>query len=298
MVSLRRIILLFISLIFSFFFGNGIANQNPSVSTDEVLANIGETQITEQELQQRLSRLPENVRQEYLGGGEAGIADFLHELVRIEVFSREARRIGLDQEPDIRKSIEDIAKAILSYQYVQREVLGKTEFSEQTLRKYYDSHRSDFMQPEQIKAPNILLIIPKGANAARQQEVEALATKIVEQLKGGADFTELEKRYSQDKYLGNHDYYSKGRWAPELEEKVFALKVGDVSPPIKVSNGYRIFDMQDRKPGINLSFEEARDRIVAILKDQAFKKAEQDLFKKYNVTFSEQFSEPNQNNVH
>jgi parvulin-like peptidyl-prolyl isomerase len=84
---------------------------------------------------------------------------------------------------------------------------------------------------------------------------EATALNIVEQLKGGADFGELAKKYSKDTASatngGDLGWFAKGRMVAEFEDAAFALKnPGDyTTTPAKSSFGYHIIQLiakQDR----------------------------------------------------
>jgi parvulin-like peptidyl-prolyl isomerase len=48
---------------------------------------------------------------------------------------------------------------------------------------------------------------------------------------------------------------------PEFEEAAFALKVGDVSEPVKTQFGYHIITVTDRTESAPQSFDEVRDNI-------------------------------------
>jgi len=74
---------------------------------------------------------------------------------------------------------------------------------------------------------------------------------------------------------------------PELEEPVFHLKKGEISPILKTSGGFHIFKLEDRIEGKPMEYQDAREEIVKKLKDEkrneSYKDIEGKLFKKYEV---------------
>lgn len=77
----------------------------------------------------------------------------------------------------------------------------------------------------------------------RAKEIYALAkTK-------NADFPALARQYSDDrlsaKIGGDLGYFNLGTFEPEFEKAVFAMKIGDISQPIKSSYGYHIVKLDD-----------------------------------------------------
>jgi len=74
-------------------------------------------------------------------------------------------------------------------------------------------------------------------------EKQSQALKVLEELKEGADFRELAKKYStcpSGKKGGDLGQFGRGQMVREFEQAVFALKTGQVSEPVKTQFGYHI----------------------------------------------------------
>ena len=100
------------------------------------------------------------------------------------------------------------------------------------LRAYYDQHRDEYRVPEQVKVSHILIKTPlpgpdgkvdeKGVAEAQQR-----AEDLLEQLKSGANFEELAKKYSEDpgsaKQGGSLGWIGRGQTVPEFEKAAFSF---------------------------------------------------------------------------
>jgi len=85
--------------------------------------------------------------------------------------------------------------------------------------------------PSKIRVSHILI------------EKQSQALRILDELKQGASFTELARRYSQcpsAKRGGDLGFFGRGQMVREFEQAAFALKEGEVSQPIKTQFGYHI----------------------------------------------------------
>jgi peptidyl-prolyl cis-trans isomerase C len=85
--------------------------------------------------------------------------------------------------------------------------------------------------PTKIRASHILV------------EKQSQALKIKEELKAGADFRELAKKYStcpSGKRGGDLGQFGRGQMVKEFEQTAYALKLGEISDPVKTQFGYHI----------------------------------------------------------
>jgi peptidyl-prolyl cis-trans isomerase C len=253
------------------------------------LAQIEDLIITQEDLEARLGRLPLDLRAWY--ETEQGRIEFLRDLVRIEVFSRKAKETGLDREPRVRAHLEAVEKTLLASEYARQVAAGVT-VSEEEITAFYDQHPDEFHVQEKIRAPSIMIRVPPTAAAMEVAASRARIEEARERAVRGEEFSKLVKEYSESRYAGNDDLFSRGRISPEIEDRVFSLNEGQVSPILRVHDAYLLFKLEQRRPGQHQSLDEARDKITKQLHEEKQQMAlaleEERLKAIYGVEFAHQ----------
>jgi parvulin-like peptidyl-prolyl isomerase len=132
---------------------------------------------------------------------------------------------------------EDQAKEEVRAQLISEELFKKVTssvtVSKGEIKAYYNSHKSQYGQP-QTRAVRHILVAKKD-----------LADKLYAQLKAGANFAQLAKKYSKDPGSaanGGKLTISKGQTVPAFDRTAFSLKTGQLSKPIKTQYGYHIIE--------------------------------------------------------
>jgi peptidyl-prolyl cis-trans isomerase D len=148
------------------------------------------------------------------------------------------------------------------------QAFARTGMTPTEVQSYYNGNITQYQTPEQVRASHILLNTAGKDEAAVRKQAE----DILQQVKAGADFAELAKKYSEDEGSkpngGDLDYFSRGRMVPEFEAAAFALEVGQVSDIVKSQFGFHIIKVVDKKPAVTRSLDEVRPQIEEQLKRQ------------------------------
>jgi len=146
------------------------------------------------------------------------------------------------------------------------------------VRAYYDQHLDLFTEPEKLHLSVILLKVDPGASDDDWKKAWDEAQKISEQIKGGADFAEMARKYSKDKTAkdgGDMGYQHRGRVPAQIQEGVDKFKVGEVSAPYKGLEGVSVFRLEDRISPDTKDFQRSAQRAGELFmrdkKDQAWK---------------------------
>ena len=136
------------------------------------------------------------------------------------------------------------------------------------VQRYYNDNIQQYSTPERVRASHILLNTGGKDEAAVRKQAEELLAKI----KGGADFAELAKKYSEDpgskEKGGDLDFFPRGQMVPEFEASAFALKPGEVSDLIKTQYGFHIIKVVEKQGATTQPLETVRAQIQQTLAAQ------------------------------
>jgi peptidyl-prolyl cis-trans isomerase C len=140
-------------------------------------------------------------------------------------------------------------------------------------KERYLTSKNEYAFPETIRVAHILLKIDVERESPTEAEVRSKAEKILNELRGGADFAKYAEQYSEDTVSGKaggllSGLISRGQLVPPFEKVAFNLPVGEVSNLVRTRFGLHIIKVLDRRPAGIKSFEEVRDSIVKQLRDQ------------------------------
>lgn len=193
-------------------------------------------------------------------------------ITSIEKLHQAMRDNKLDPD-EIRRTMrsEMMKQAVLQSEVDRRVYLS---FSQDEIKKYFDSHPDKFRKPESVKLSEIYL----GTTGKDEAAVRARALELINQIRAGAEFaavaaanSEREKNGQrtapQDKgYVGEFD-------VPQLrEDLVSAIKnvqAGGVTEPIRTPDGYQILRVDTRTAaGNEPAFNENRVREAMLMERQ------------------------------
>ncbi|MBR0034588.1 MAG: peptidylprolyl isomerase, partial [Synergistaceae bacterium] len=142
-----------------------------------------------------------------------------------------------------------------------RKAIDGITVSDDEAQKFYDENQKLFVQQERVHARHILV------------SGDTELAKVVYELKSGASFDAVAKKYSRDpgsaQNGGDLGEFPRGVMVPEFEKAAFELKEpGEVSEPVKTQFGWHIIKLEERIPEKPSPFEEVKPRILQELRDQ------------------------------
>jgi len=179
-------------------------------------------------------------------------------------YEKTLKQQGLTQD-----QAKEEVRASLIAEAVFKKVTDKVNVSQSDIKAYYDSHKSQYIQPQSREVRHILVT------------KKALAETLWSKLKAGASFAALAKKYSKDPGSASNGgklTISKGQTVAEFDKTAFDLKKGELSPPIHTQYGYHIIQaLSAVKPAQTTSLS----KVQASIKQQLEQQEKNDLMTKW-----------------
>lgn len=152
--------------------------------------------------------------------------------------------------------------------------LKDVKVSDEAVRTYYQEHADTYATPEKRRARHILFKVGAEDTQESKQARKAEAEKVLAQVQKGGDFSLLASKFSDDTTKtkgGDLGFFERGQMVPAFEERVFALKKGEVSGVVETPFGYHIIKLEEISPAKTQTLEEASASIRKILERQGVK---------------------------
>jgi len=269
---------------------NPAAKVMPVVPPDRVVIKIGDLQITAAEFDQMIDTLPENMRPIARGGGRK---QFAENLVRMLVLAQEGRRRKIDERPAYQTQ-KMFAESNMLAGLTQEDLKKNAQIEETEVRQYWEKHRLEF---ERVRVRHVLIRmhgspLPVTPGQADLSEAEALAKaqEVRKRILNGEDFADVVRAESNDTETlntgGDMGFIHRGQRLPSFEEAAFALKVGEVSEPVKTEFGYHIIRVEAKE---SKTFEEVRPELERKMRPEWAQRTIEELATKSGAALDPEF---------
>jgi peptidyl-prolyl cis-trans isomerase D len=157
------------------------------------------------------------------------------------------------------------------------QLAAQAQVSDQELQAYYDRHRDEFRTPDQVYVRQILIKTPLPGtdgkvDAKAADEARKKADDVLKQLKGGAKFEELAKKYSEDPSASNGGsigWINHGGFpVPEVDKAAFSLPKGGTSDVINAGYAFVILHIDDKQTAHIKTLSEVKAQVEPGIKQQ------------------------------
>ena len=184
---------------------------------------------------------------------DAIFPQLLEILVDAKLAAAEARRSGLMDDEDVKKALARAEEQILQRALFRQRI--EAQVTDEALRKRFDSQAAAPGGAEQVHARHILV------------DSEEEARKVIDTLKGGADFAETAKKFStgpSGPNGGDLGYFKAEDMVPPFSQAAFAMEVGSFSQdPVRTQFGWHIIKVEDKRAAAPAAFDDVKDKLRA-----------------------------------
>jgi peptidyl-prolyl cis-trans isomerase C len=180
-----------------------------------------------------------------------------------------AKQYMPDADADQLKQL--LANDLMAQEVVRQEVVSKLSVSDEEAQGYYDEQSEQFLEPEQVQASHILVMVEPDASQEDKDVARKKIDDVLVKATSGEDFAELAKEFSEGPSKdngGDLGFFGRGQMVPPFEEAVFALEEGEISDVVETQFGYHIIKLTGRKAERQAPFEEVEEQIRQSLLDQ------------------------------
>jgi peptidyl-prolyl cis-trans isomerase C len=203
-----------------------------------------EVELAAEDISTQLADLPAKMRFPFL----------VEYLVERHLLAQAAVKKGIADSDEYKKRLAFYQAKALRDAFFNDAI--KPTVTEEEMKAAYEREAPKIRVSERVRARHILVASEKEA------------IDVVARLGKGEKFEEIAKKISLDgskDYGGDLGYFSAEEMVPEFSKAAFALKVGEISTPIKTDYGWHVIKLEDRKAGGPQPYEQVKNGIKAVL---------------------------------
>ncbi len=235
------------------------------VAASDILATVNGKNITKEDAQAFVTAAAPNSSFMQLKPQEQRMVT--DRLVEKELFTELAAKEGFEKKPEFQRNMEKLKNELLVNMWMKAQ-MDSIVVSDGDAKAFYDKNSAKFMQQDSMHARHILVKDEKEAqdiiDSLKSLKGDALKTKFIE-------VAQTKSTGPSGPKGGDLGTFAKGQMVPEFSDAAWALEVGQITTkPVKTQFGYHVIFLEEKTPAKPTSYDEVKDKILAMLKQQQF----------------------------
>jgi peptidyl-prolyl cis-trans isomerase D len=145
---------------------------------------------------------------------------------------------------------------------------AQVSVDEGEITDYYDTNINEFRTEKTVEARHVLIKLDPDANEEADLAAKTKAEEISQMAKGGQDFAELAKTYSEGPtkdrggYLGK---FQQSQMVKPFADKAFSMAAGEISEPVKTQFGWHVIKVESVEEASTKTIEQSKAQIIDAL---------------------------------
>jgi len=209
---------------------------------EKIVVRIGKREITNQEIDMVINRLPEQIRKG-LNSDNAKLR-FVREYVATEVLYEKWKKLGLDKNTNIRYAVEDFKKQLVLQELLGDEIKRELKITPEDVALYYEANKGKYSVAERVKVSYLELNDQSKKDEVSAKLKQGKGEKIEQWIERGSVFLPAG--------IGE---------SAEAVESIFKYNKGEIVAPVKVKDRLYMFIINQKEPQRQQGFEEVRAQV-------------------------------------
>jgi parvulin-like peptidyl-prolyl isomerase len=160
--------------------------------------------------------------------------------------------------------LDGIRRELGVKEFVDEEILGKLDATEEELREFYMTHQEPFVTERSARVGSIFIGAPQGAPKPERSAALTRISKALERLQKGESFERVATEVSEDEVAfrgGMLGFVKPGFLPRQLDQVAFGLNPGEISTIIETDDGYHLLKVYQKQGGELKPFDEVEEQV-------------------------------------
>jgi parvulin-like peptidyl-prolyl isomerase len=238
-----------------------------------VIGKAGDLELKAADVREAIAGL-DDTQQAALAGDRDALNQYVRALLIQRLVLQQARAEKWDQQPAVIARLVRAREAALAESFLENASAPEPGWpAESDLRQAYESNKEKFLIPKACRIAQIFIECAEGSPKETEDAARAKLTSITNRLAAkDADFAAIARSSSDEPASaangGEVGWLTDSQIQPEIRAKIPALKLNEVSSPIRLAGGWHIIKLLDTREARTPALDEVRDELVTILKQE------------------------------
>lgn len=194
------------------------------------------------------------------------LAGLVEQWIREEIYYREAKAMGLDDDDIIVR--RRLAQKLM---FLSEDLIADQTLRQEDLEAYFREHADRYSEPERLSFAHRYYSRERRENAAADASADLAATRNGEAPPG--DPFMLPGQYSErsERQIGE-------LFGSEFAAELLALPVGAWQGPVRSAYGWHLVKIEQHRPARQPDFSEVAERVAADFRQQQRRRANEDFY--------------------
>lgn len=189
----------------------------------------------------------------------------------------------------LEEALKNEGKSLTAYKYsmlkpqltrlrvLNIQVRSRINVSDEEVQSYYQSNMRALGVEAKLSCRQIFFNVPASSSQPEQNARRLQLEELRKKIEAGEDFAEVAKQYSEDPETkekgGEMEKFSRGSLPTRIEDVLFALKQGQLSPVLRSKKGLHLYKIEEREEASARSFEEVKEELMQQIYQTKLEKA-------------------------
>lgn len=243
------------------------ADDHAAVKGSEVIARVGESDVTADEICATLAVL-DSRQQATIARDPALLSQTVRAILANRLVLKEALTKKWDQQPAIAAQLARARENQIVEIYLQSLTAPPESYpSEAEIKSVYEANANTFLVPRRYQLAQIVVAVAKDADKPAEDAARKKLDDVLKRAKQpGADFATLARSASDDTATAERDgeigWVAEPDLRPEIRSQVIGLAKAGISDPVRLDDGWHVLKMLDTEASHTRPLAEVRDALV------------------------------------
>lgn len=265
--------------------GAPAATPGQQTTADFIVALVNSEPVTNNEVRQRLLRIEQQIAQEgtAMPARDVLVREVLEQIINERAQTQQAAELGITVDEaavtqaeqsiaaqnqigpdelrrrlaaegiDINRFRNDLRSQILLQRVRERQVDSRVRVTDADIDDFIrEQQGSNDLANLEMNLAHVLVAVPDGAPPERVQELQARAQSVVDRARGGADFAQLARDFSEAPERANGGLFgmrAANRLPALFVDATRSLNVGAVAGPLRSPAGFHVLKVIEKRQG-------------------------------------------------